>query len=104
MDMAALGDRRNEAGELRRLLPERAPHGEVPGAGEARLDRVGESRRAVEGHAQRVVELAKIGVVGDVAGVNRSVEAASLQLEGVKDDAKQIVGCGRDARPRMRYA
>ena len=89
MDMAAFGDRGNEAGHLRRLLPEDAPMDERLRGGEPRLERVGELRRAVERHAQAVVELAKIGVGDDVARVERGVEAARLQLEIMEDDAMQ---------------
>ena len=86
MDVAALGGRGNEAGHLRRLLPEDAPVGKRVGGGKPRLERVGELRRAVERHAQAVVELAEIGVGGDLARIGRRVEAADLQLENMEDE------------------
>ena len=71
-----------------------APFSEVGGCGQARLHPVGEGGRAVEGHAQPVVELAKIGVGGDVGRVDSRVEAAGLQLELVKGHAERVARGG----------
>ena len=49
--------------------------------GEPLLQRVGEFGRAVECHAQAVVEFAKVRVGGDIAGIDLRVEVARLEPE-----------------------
>ena len=51
------------------------------GGGKPRLKRVGELRRAVERHAQAIVELAKVGVGDKLARIGRRVEAPTLSLK-----------------------
>ena len=75
MDMAALGRRGNKARHLRRPLPEDAPMDKRVRGGKPSLERIGELKRAVERHAQAVVELAKIGVGDKLARISRRVEA-----------------------------
>ena len=57
--------------------------------GKPRLERVRELRSAVEGHAQAVVELAKIGVGDKLARIGRRVEATHFELESMEAIAMQ---------------
>ena len=65
------------------LLAVRAvAHDALRGAGgEMPLDLVGQRRRAVEHHAERIVELPEIGIVDQLAGVFRRDEAADRDAE-----------------------
>ena len=99
VDVVPLGDRGDEAGDLRGLLAKEAPLGEVAGGAQARLQPVGEGGRAVERHAQPVVELAEIGVGGDIGRIEGRVEAAGLQLELVKGHAERVTRGGIERRP-----
>ena len=53
------------------------------------LDLVGERRRAIEHHAKRIVELAEVGIVDQLAGVFRRDEAADRDAEAHDQECEE---------------
>jgi hypothetical protein len=53
------------------------------------FDRVGKLGRAIEHHAERIVELPEVGIVDQLAGVFRRDEVAHRDVEAHDDERKQ---------------
>ena len=69
-----------------------SPNRTVPAAAavsEKLFDLVGESGCAVDHHAQRVVELAEVGVLHQLPGVFLRLEATDLDVEPHDEDPQQ---------------